>query len=70
METSTHIDLVLASEVAAGRQPVHTKVGLLRMRNRITNKAEFMNGYVHFELDGTPRYDERGQLRINWRAQR
>ena len=70
MKTSSHVNLVLAAEVAAGREPTNTVVGKLRLENPITGKCEFMNGFVHFEQDsGAPRVSDSGELRINWRPQ-
>ncbi len=68
-DPSSHIDLDLAKEIAAGGAAgprANEQVGYLKMPD-----GSFCTGFVHFEQDtGLARVSEKGNLRINWRAQK
>ncbi len=66
---STHIDLVLVAEVAAGRLPATTPVAKTRIQDTRTGKCQFETLFVAFNRDGSPKVDEKGQLRLNHRTQ-
>ena len=65
-EISTHLDTILAEEVASGRVKSTTPVGTCRIYDRRTGQSEFETLFVHF--DGpVARRSEDGKLRLNHR---
>lgn len=66
MKLSTHINFVLAAEVAAGRKPSTTPVGTAQ-----DGTGKWYTGFIAFDkATGVPVTSEKtGATRINWRAQ-
>lgn len=63
---STHINLVLAAEVASGRAPSTTPVG-----KAIDADGKWYTGFIAFDkATGAPVISEKtGSTKINWRSQ-